>query len=70
MLAIRLPESIEARLGQLAQKTGMTKTALVQQAIVEHINDLEDYYLAEARACKNRKAISLEDVERELGLAD
>ena len=48
----------------------MTKTALVQQAIVEHINDLEDYYLAEARACKNRKAISLEDVERELGLAD
>jgi RHH-type rel operon transcriptional repressor/antitoxin RelB len=48
----------------------MTKTALVQQAIVEHINDLEDYYLAEARARKNRKAISLEDVERELGLAD
>lgn len=70
MLAIRLPESIEARLGQLAQKTGMTKTALVQQAIPEHINDLEDYYLAEARARKNRKAISLEDVERELGLAD
>ena len=70
MLAIRLPESIEARLGQLAQKTGMTKTALVQQAIVEHINDLEDYYLAEARVRKNRKAISLEDVERELGLAD
>jgi RHH-type rel operon transcriptional repressor/antitoxin RelB len=70
MLAIRLPESIEARLGQLAQKTGMTKTALVQQAIVEQINDLEDYYLTEARARKNRKAISLEDVERELGLAD
>ena len=70
MLAIRLPESIKARLGQLAQKTGMTKTALVQQAIVEHIDDLEDYYLAEARARKNRKAIPLEDVERELGLAD
>ena len=70
MLAIRLPESIEVRLGQLAQKTGMTKTALMQQAILEHINDLEDYYLAEARARKNRKAISLKDVERELGLAD
>ena len=70
MLAIRLPESIEARLGQLAQKTGMTQTALVQQALLEHINDLEDYYLAEARVRKNRKAISLEDVERELGLAD
>jgi RHH-type rel operon transcriptional repressor/antitoxin RelB len=70
MLAIRLPENIEARLGQLAQKTGMTKTALVREAILEHIEDLEDYFLSDARARKNRKAISLEDVERELGLAD
>jgi hypothetical protein len=29
---------------------------------------LEDYFRAEARARKNRKTISLEDVERELGL--
>jgi RHH-type rel operon transcriptional repressor/antitoxin RelB len=35
---------------------------------LEHIDDLEDYFLAEARARKNRKTISLEDVERELGL--
>ena len=41
-----------------------------RQAILEHIDDLEDYFLAEARARKNRKTISLEEVERELGLAD
>ena len=70
MLAIRLPENIEARLGYLAQETGLTKTALVREAILEHIDDLEDYLLAEARARKNRKAISLDDVERELGLGD
>jgi RHH-type transcriptional regulator, rel operon repressor / antitoxin RelB len=70
MLAIRLPEDIETRLGHLAQETGLTKTALVREAILEHIDDLEDYFLAEARARKNRKTISLEDVERELGLAD
>eukprot|EP01036_Dinobryon_divergens_P059754 gene59754-79706_t len=68
MLAIRLPENIETRLAQLAQETGLTKTALVREAILEHIDDLEDYYLAEARARKNRNTISLEDVERELGL--
>jgi RHH-type rel operon transcriptional repressor/antitoxin RelB len=68
MLAIRLPENIEARLAELAQETGLTKTALVREAILEHIDDLEDYFLAEARARKNRKTISLEDVERELGL--
>jgi RHH-type rel operon transcriptional repressor/antitoxin RelB len=42
----------------------------VREAILEHIDDLEDYFLAEARARKNRKAISLDDVESELGLGD
>lgn len=68
MLAIRLPESIEDRLTLLAAETGRTKTALAREAIAEYIDDLEDYYLAEARARKNRKTIPLEDVERTLGL--
>lgn len=67
MLAIRLPESIEERLNQLATETGRTKTALAREAIAEYIDDLEDYYLAEARARKNRKTIPLDDVERSLG---
>lgn len=70
MLAIRLTQDIENRLTHLAQETGLTKTALAREAILEHIDDLEDYYLAQARARKNRKTISLEDVERELGLAN
>ncbi len=69
MLAIRLPESIEQRLNALALETGRTKTTLAREAILEFIDDLEDYYLAEARARKNRKTIALDDVERQLGLA-
>jgi RHH-type rel operon transcriptional repressor/antitoxin RelB len=68
MLAIRLPEAIEQRLSALAAETGRTKTALAREAIVEFIEDLEDYYLAEARARRNRKTIPLAEVERELGL--
>lgn len=68
MLAIRLPESIEARLNALAQETGRAKSTLAREAILEYIDDLEDYYLAEARARMNRNAIPLADVERELGL--
>lgn len=68
MLAIRLPEPIEQRLNALAQETGRTKTTLAREAILEFIDDLEDYYLAEARARKNRKTIPLDDVERQLGL--
>ncbi len=67
MLAIRLPEAIEQRLAALASETGRTKTALAREAILEHIDDLEDYYLAEARARRNRRTIPLEDVERTLG---
>lgn len=68
MLAIRLPESIEQRLDALAQESGRTKTTLAREAILEYIDDLEDFYLAEARARKNRKTIPLDDVERQLGL--
>ncbi|TDM06532.1 MAG: toxin-antitoxin system antitoxin subunit [Ideonella sp. MAG2] len=70
MLAIRLTPDIESRLNRLTKETGLTKTALAREAILEHLDDLEDYYLAEARARKGRKAIPLADVERELGLAD
>jgi len=70
MLAIRLPESIEERLNALAAETGRTKTALAREAILEYIDDLEDYYLAEARARRNRKAVPLDEVERTLGLRD
>ncbi len=47
MLAIRLPQSIEKRLERLARRTGRTKTYYAREAIVEHLEDLEDLYLAE-----------------------
>ena len=54
--------------GPWVEKAGRTKTALAREAILEYINDLEDYHLAEARARRGRKSIPLEEVERELGL--
>ena len=47
MLAIRLSPSIENRLEKLARRTGRTKTFYVREAILEHLQDLEDLYLAE-----------------------
>lgn len=54
MLAIRLPEDIEARLDKLAKKTGRTKTFYARQAILEHLDDLEDVFLAEKRLASLR----------------
>lgn len=74
MLAIRLPNEIEARLEALAKATGRTKTYYAREAILEHLEDLEDIYLAEQtleRLQRGEEAVySLDDVERELGLAN
>ncbi|MFO1240699.1 MAG: TraY domain-containing protein [Sphingomonadaceae bacterium] len=49
MLAIRLPAEIEARLTNLAKVTGRTKSFYARQAILQHLDDLEDRYVAEQR---------------------
>ena len=46
MLAIRLEPAIEERLKRLAKKTGRTKTFYAREAILQHLEDLEDYYRA------------------------
>ena len=70
MLAIRLPPKIEKRLSVLAKKTGRTKTYYAREAIIERIQDLEDYYLAEERMkdYDPAKAIPIEEVMKRYGM--
>ncbi|MGD9500812.1 MAG: CopG family transcriptional regulator, partial [Halothiobacillus sp.] len=53
---------------------GRTKTFYAREAILEHLDDLEDLYLAEQRLIDVRAGrsptYSLDEVERDLGLAD
>src|SRR6266700_7416150 len=74
MLAIRLPQSIEKRLEKLARRTGRTKTYYVREAIIEHLDDLEDLYLAERTLDRIRsgeeQTIPLEDALKRHGLED
>lgn len=73
MLAIRLPAEIITRLNFLAKATGRTKTFYAREAILEHLDELEDLYLAEQELIEIRagrsKTHTLDEVERELGLA-
>lgn len=72
MLAIRLDDETERRLGALAARTGRTKTFYARAAIAAHLDDLEDFYLAEERLRDFRTgtAIPLADLKAELGLGD
>ena len=72
MLAVRLDKDLEKRLERLAERTGRTKTFYAREAIEAHLDDLEDFYLAEERLRQFRKgdAIPLADLKAELGLAN
>jgi len=47
MIGIRIPKSVAERLESLAKRTGRSKTYYIREAIIEHLDDLEDIYLAE-----------------------
>jgi RHH-type transcriptional regulator, rel operon repressor / antitoxin RelB len=72
MLAIRLPQSIEKRLDKLARRTGRTKTYYVREAILQHLEDIEDLYLAERTLERIRRGeertTPLKDLVKRYGL--
>ena len=74
MLSIRLPEKIEKRLGRLAKRTGRTKTYYAREAILQHLDELEDIYLAERRLEAVRsgrsRTVPIEKLLRRYGVED
>ncbi len=70
MLAVRLPNAIEDRLAKLAHRTGRTKSYYARQAIIEFLEEREDYLIALSRLEKKEPRVSLEELERRLGLED
>jgi RHH-type rel operon transcriptional repressor/antitoxin RelB len=66
MLALRLPPDIEQRLDALAKKTGRSKSYYAREAILRHIEAIEDYYLARRRLGRGGPRLTLESLERDL----
>ena len=71
-VSIRLPEELHRRLDFLARQTGRTKTFYIRKALLESIDDLEDYYLAADVLERLRKgeesSCSSAHVRKDLGL--
>jgi len=47
--SVRLPKDYEQRLNYLSRQTGRSKAFYIKQLIIDHLDDLEDVYLAEKR---------------------
>jgi RHH-type rel operon transcriptional repressor/antitoxin RelB len=70
--SIRLPHEIENRLEKLSLQTGRSKSFYVKEAIIEHLDEIEDVYLAEKRLEDIRagrtQTIPLEEVMKRYGM--
>ena len=74
MIAVRLPKDLEARLDRLAKQTGRTKTYYVREAITDHLDELEEIYLAQrvlerVRSGKE-ETVNLDDMIVQYGVDD
>ena len=71
-VALRLPDEVAQRLNRLADRTGRSKTFYMIEAIREHLDDLEDLYLAEQRLIDiqagKSQTVPLEEVLERYGL--
>ena len=68
MITVRLPPEIEQRIADLSARTGRTKTFYVEQAILEHLDELEDEYLALHRLENPTKHWTLDEMEQGLDM--
>jgi RHH-type rel operon transcriptional repressor/antitoxin RelB len=74
IVGVRVPDEVDERLTNLAQTTGRSKSYYVREALVKHLADLEDIYMADHVTERIRKGeeqvFGIDEVEKRLGLAD
>ena len=68
MLSIRLDPKTEARLTKLAESTGRSKSYYAREAIQNHLDEMEDRYIAIERLERPESRVSLDELEGELDL--
>ena len=68
MLTVRLDPELEARLNELAEATGRSKSHYVRQALEEFLEDSADYLLAISLLEKNEPTIGINELRHKLGL--
>ena len=68
MTSFRLDSELEKRLDHLAEITGRTKTFYIRELIKEHIDALEDRYIAEQRLEKPDTRLTSQEMRQKLGL--
>jgi RHH-type transcriptional regulator, rel operon repressor / antitoxin RelB len=64
LLAVRIPEELEARLENLSKLTGRPKSYYVREALKAHLEEIEDTYTALYRLEHPAKRWTLDELEK------
>ena len=69
MLSVRLDETMETKLENLAKETQRPKSFFVKEALKNYLDDMVDFYDVQKRSnSKDRNLISIEELEASLGI--
>ena len=68
MLSVLLNPDIERRLSELAKRIGRSESDVARELIEDHIEDMEDCYLAELAIAEGGPSLTSEAVRKALGL--
>ncbi len=68
MFSVRLEKETESKLESLAKATGRSKSYYAKQAIREFLEDKQDYLQALSALEKSKKAYTLEEAAKILGV--
>jgi RHH-type transcriptional regulator, rel operon repressor / antitoxin RelB len=69
-VSIRIDDDLKTRWDELAETHGLDTQLLMREAIVEKLEEMEDFYVVQARTATPFQPVPNDEVWRRLGLED
>jgi predicted DNA-binding protein len=69
-VSIRIDDDTKSRWNDLARAHGLNQSEIFRRAIIEKLEELEDFYVVKERLAKPFKPVANDDVWKELGIED
>ncbi|GAB5507230.1 MAG: hypothetical protein Rhirs2KO_23930 [Rhizobiaceae bacterium] len=69
-ISIRIDETVKQRWDRLAGEYGLNQSKLMREAILDKLEELEDFYVVKERTAGSFEPVSNDDVWAKLGLED
>lgn len=69
-VSIRIDDETKSRWNSLARAHGLNQSELFRQAIIDKLEELEDFYIVRERLAKPFNSVPNDDVWKDLGIED